>query len=100
MKKEAAAKQVGEDAKVAAGLDIENAAHGEKIVEDAKREAASIKNAKESGGAVDFVSPGLAGIVGEEAAKALDAPVDPPAGADAKKEGWVPPELAGPASLA
>lgn len=39
-------------------------------------------------------------MIGEDAAKKLDAPVDPPekkaSPADAKKEDWIPPELAGP----
>lgn len=72
-----------------------------------------IYNAKQSGDAVDFVPPELAGMLGGDARRFLDAPIDPPAAAvqkekdlaaqaaaapkmpDALGDAFCPPELAG-----
>jgi len=48
---------------------------------------------------VDFVPPELAGMIGEDATRKLNEPVDPPPKKEDEKT-FIPPELAGGLSLA
>ena len=88
-----------EEPKVAKRLQAENNEFEGKIVSSAQKQAKSIERAKASGDAVDFVPPELSGMIGEEAARKLNEPVDAPEKKESEKA-WVPPELAGALSLA
>lgn len=100
MKKMAEEEKKVEDPKVAKKLEEEDKEYGEKIVQNAQKQATAISTAKATGDAVDFVPPELAGMIGEEATRKLNEPVDPPPKKEEKEQNWVPPELAGMMGLA
>jgi len=102
-KKQDEEKKVKDDKKVSGDLSAEDKEQEEKLVPRAEKQAADIGKAKASGDAVDNVPADVRSIVGEEKARKLEEPVDPPVkAASAAKQGgdFIPPELQGAGQLA